>query len=60
MPVTAVKRLSAELGLPVERVRLAADHYVTFPEEIDRLITVDEEAATAHGGIDQRGRLLSQ
>ena len=40
-----VERLAAELGLRVALVRLAADFYSAFPDEIDARIEVDERAA---------------
>ena len=40
-----VERLAAELGLPVGLVRLAADFYSAFPDEIDARIEADERAA---------------
>ncbi len=40
-----VESLVAETGLTAASVRLAADFYASFPEEIDALIEADERAA---------------
>ena len=40
-----VDNLVAETGLTSASVRLAADFYASFPEEIDALIEADERAA---------------
>ena len=55
-----VENLAAETGLPSARIRLAADFYSEHPQEIDRLIEADEEAAErTRRLISQRERLLS-
>lgn len=56
-----IERVAAEAGLPAARIRLAADFYTGHPDEIDRRIAADEEAAErANQMIDRRERLLSQ
>lgn len=56
-----IEHLAAESGVPAERIRLAADFYSAHPEEIDRVILADEQAAErARRMIDQRERLLSR
>lgn len=56
-----VEQLAAEIALTADRVRLALDFYAAQPEEIDRRITADDEAAAhARRSIDHRERLLSQ
>jgi hypothetical protein len=53
--------LAAQLGLTADRVRLAADFYSEFPEEIDQLIELDEAAARRVRTLtDRRERLLSR
>lgn len=53
--------LADEAGLPVDSVLLAADYYTEHPEEIDRLIEVNERAAEEiRAQLDRRERLLSQ
>ena len=63
-PGTGMRRVStlaSEIGIPPERVRLAADFYATYPDEVDRLIDLDEQAAQrARQLIDRREQLLSQ
>ena len=55
-----VENLAAETGLLSARIRLAADFYSEHPQEIDRLIEADEEAAErTRRLISQRERLLS-
>lgn len=56
-----IEHLAAESGVPAERIRLAADFYSAHPEEIDRVILADEQAAErARRMTDQRERLLSR
>ncbi len=56
-----IKRLAADVGLPVDRVRLAVNFYATFPEEIDERIVMDERAgAGVREMVARRERLLSQ
>jgi hypothetical protein len=55
-----VENVAEETDLPVERIRLAADFYAAFPDEIDTFIEADEQAAErVRRVIDQRERLLS-
>ena len=55
-----VELVATETGLPAARIRLAADFYAAHPDEIDRLIDADEQAAQrARRVIDKRERLLS-
>jgi hypothetical protein len=56
-----VETLASEIGVPAERVRLAADFYAAHPEEIDRLIDLDEEEAQrARRLISRREQLLTK
>jgi hypothetical protein len=56
-----VETLASEIGVPVERVRLAADFYAAYPDEIDRLIDLDEEEARrARLLISRRDQLLTK
>ena len=56
-----VETLASEIGVPVERVRLAADFYAAYPDEIDRLIDLDEEeAGRARLLISRRDQLLTK
>jgi hypothetical protein len=56
-----LEHLAAETGIPVSRLRLAVDFYAAFPEEIERLIEADAQAARrARRSIDERERLLSR
>lgn len=55
-----IETLATEIGVPVERLRLATDFYAAHPVEIDRLIDLDEDAAQrARRLIDRREQLLS-
>ena len=55
-----VEHLATEVGLPAASVRLAADFYATFPDEIDALIETDELAAEqVRQLVNRRERLLS-
>jgi hypothetical protein len=50
-----------EIGLAPARIRLAADFYAEYPEEIDRRIEADVEAAErVRRLVDERERLLSR
>jgi hypothetical protein len=40
-----VRRLADDLGLPVQRLRIALDFYAEFPEEIDKRIAANDRAA---------------
>jgi hypothetical protein len=56
-----IASLAADIDVPVDRVRLAADFYAAHPDEIDRMIADDERsAAEVRRLVDQRERLLSQ
>lgn len=56
-----IETLAAEIDVPGDRIALATEFYASSPDEIDRLIELDEEAARrARVLIDQRERLLSQ
>jgi hypothetical protein len=56
-----VETLASEIGVPVERVRLAADFYAAYPDEIDRLIDLDEEEeGRARLLISRRDQLLTK
>jgi hypothetical protein len=55
-----IEHLATEIDVPVAQVRLAADFAIEYPDEIDRLITLDEDAAHATKRlIASRERLLS-
>ena len=52
--------LADEIDLPPARIRLAADFYAAHPDEVDRLIALDEAAARrARQLIERREQLLS-
>ena len=52
--------LAAELGLPVNRIQLAADFYAEFSEEIDAQIDADEAIARrVRALVERRERLLT-
>ena len=56
-----VENLAAEIGLGEHSIRLAADFYASFPEEIDALIEADERACEEiRQLVDRRERLLSR
>lgn len=56
-----IEHLAAETGIPASRLQLAAEFYAAFPDEIDRLIETDVQAAQrARRSIDERERLLSR
>jgi hypothetical protein len=63
-PGRGMKRIEAladEVGLSAAQVRLAADFYAEFPEDIDRLIEADEQAARrVRQLVERRERLLSR
>jgi hypothetical protein len=63
-PGRGMKRIASladQLGLTVTQVRLAADVYAEFPEDIDRLIEADEQAARrVRQLVERRERLLSR
>jgi hypothetical protein len=55
-----VQRVAEERGLPADRIRLAVDFYIAFPNEIDERILADDEAAQRlRLMVDRRERLLS-
>jgi hypothetical protein len=55
-----VAALAEEIGLPPARIRLAADFYAAHPDEVDRLIALDEAASRrAQQPIERREQLLS-
>jgi hypothetical protein len=55
-----VAALADEIDLPPARIRLAADFYAAHPDEVDRLIALDEAAARrARQLIERREQLLS-
>jgi hypothetical protein len=55
-----VEYVAEETGLASARIRLAVDFYSAHPEEIDRLIEADEEAAQrTRRLVSQRDRMLS-
>lgn len=55
-----IAHLAEETGLPAARIRLAADFYAAFPDEIDARVDADEQAADrARRLVEQRDRLLS-
>jgi hypothetical protein len=55
-----VATLAEEIDLPPARIRLAADFYAAHPDEVDRLIALDEDAALrARQLIKRREQLLS-
>jgi hypothetical protein len=56
-----ISSLAAMIDVPVERISLAADFYAAHPEEIDRSIEDDEQAADeVRRLVDIRERLLSE
>lgn len=56
-----IEYVASVTGLPVERVRLAADFYAAYPDETDHLIEADEQAASrVRRQIERRERLLSR
>ncbi len=56
-----IEHVSAEAGVPVGSVCLAADFYLAYEGEIDALIASDEHAAQqVQHMIEQRERLLSR
>ena len=56
-----VRGLADEVGLPVQRIRLALDFYAAFPEEASARIAADARAAARMRDIiDQRERLLAR
>jgi hypothetical protein len=63
-PGRGMKRIEAlanQVGLNAAQVRLAADFYAEFPDDIDRLIEADEQAARrVRQLVERRERLLSQ
>jgi hypothetical protein len=55
-----IENLASEVGIPVERIRLAVDFYAEYPDEIDRFIEADERAiAHVRQVVSRRERLLS-
>ncbi len=55
-----LRLVADELGIPLPQLRLAADFYVAYPEEIDDRIADDERAASqVHDLIARRDRLMS-
>ncbi len=55
-----ITHLAEETALPIARIRLAADFYSSYPDEIDARIEADEQAAErVRRLVDQRDRLLS-
>ena len=55
-----VATLAEEIDLPPARILLAADFYAAHPDEVDRLIALDEDAARgARQLIKRREQLLS-
>ena len=56
-----IEALAEQVGLSAAQVRLAADFYAEFPDDIDRLIEADEQAARrVRQLVERRERLLSQ
>ncbi len=59
-PEPRIGALAEDLGLPIQRIRLAVDFFAAFPQEIEERIAADERAAgQLREVIDQRERLLS-
>lgn len=55
-----VRVMAEQLGLGVERIRLAVDFYAANPDEVERSIAADEQAAVEmREMISRRERLLS-
>ena len=55
-----IAHVAEEAGLPTARIRVAADFYAAFPDEVDARIDADEQAAGRVRKLaDQRDRLLS-
>ena len=58
--MTRITHLAEEAALPSARIRLAADFYAAYPDEIDARIEADEQAAErARRLVEKRDRLLS-
>ncbi|MGH3372687.1 MAG: hypothetical protein ACRDPR_22095 [Nocardioidaceae bacterium] len=58
--VKRIEHLAAATGLSAARIRLAADFYAEFPEEVDARVAADEQAGDrVRRQHDQRERLLS-
>lgn len=56
-----VRRVADELGLPLQRLRLALDFYAAFPDEIDERIAANELVMRRQRhAVERRERLLSQ
>jgi hypothetical protein len=56
-----IETLAEQVGLSAAQVRLATDFYAEFPDDIDRLIEADEQAARrVRQLVERRERLLSQ
>lgn len=59
-PEQRVRGLAEQLGLAVERIRLAVDFYSANPDEVERSIAADEHAAAQmREMISRREQLLS-
>lgn len=55
-----LRQVADELGLPLDRLALAIDSYVAFPEEVDETIAADVRAAARlRELIERRDRLMS-
>jgi len=53
-----LQRLAAETGLDERQITIAADFYACYPDEIDRLIEADEQAAAQVKEVIARRRQL--
>jgi hypothetical protein len=54
-----IEALTERLGVPAERIRIAARYYAEYPDEIDRWITmVEEEAEQLERTLERERRLL--
>jgi hypothetical protein len=54
-----VEALAERIGVPVDRIRIAARYYAEYPDEVDRFIAmVEEEAAQLEQTLERERRLL--
>lgn len=55
-----IRHVAGQLGLPVQRLQLAVDFYMRFPEEIDERIDADQRAAARLRELaERRNQLMS-